>query len=188
MEARASHTHAPMSESAKDKKDHLHELLASFDTAMLITHHGEKSHGRPKAIAAVEDGAAGDTVWFVTSIDSPKADEISNDARVSATFQTSQKFVALSGTASLVMDRAKIHELWKESWKVWFPEGKDDPAIALVRVKVEDAEFWDNAGAKGVRYAFEAVKALVTGDTPEPVAGLHGRVKANGGTMPESRH
>lgn len=164
------------------KKQHLHELLESIDTAMLITRHGEENHARPMAVAGVE-GAS--TVWFVTSDDSPKAVEIRADARVSATFQTSRKFVALSGQAALVKDRAKVAELWKPDWKVWFPNGKDDPTIALIRVEVQDAEFWDNAGAKGIRYVFEAVKGLIAGERPEPVAGLHGRVR-DGEALPES--
>jgi general stress protein 26 len=158
-----------------EKKKHLHELLESFDTAMLITRHRDKLHARPMAVASVEGT---NTVWFVSSIDSPKADEIREDPRVSATFQKERKFVALSGRGELVRDRAKIDALWKETWRLWFPNGKNDPSIALIRVNVEDAEFWDNAGAKGVRYVFEAVKGLIAGERPSTVEGQHGRVRA----------
>lgn len=161
-----------MGEISKTK--HLNELLESFDTAMLLTRDGDQNHARPMAIADIE-GA--NTVWFVTSNDSPKAEEIRSDARVSATFQSNRRFVALSGTSSLVRDRARIDALWKESWKVWFPKGKEDPSIALIKVNVEDAEFWDNAGGKGIRYVFEAAKALLSGERPDPVPGAHGRVK-----------
>lgn len=159
------------------KTQQLAELLESFDTAMLITRHGEGGeHARPMAIAEIE-GAS--TIWFVTSSDSPKVDEIRKDARVSATFQSDRKFVALSGTSAIVRDRARIEALWKDTWKIWFPDGKDDPSIALIRVEVEDAEFWDNAGVKGIRYAFEAMKGLIKGERPEAVAGAHGRVEQN---------
>lgn len=159
-------------------KEHLKELLKSFDTAMLITHDGDKEHARPMAIAGVE-GA--NTIWFVTSAVSPKIEELTRDSRVAATFQSSTQFVALSGKGEVVNDRAKIEELWQASWKVWFPNGKEDPEVRLIRVAVTDAEFWDNAGAKGIRYAFEAVKALVTGEKPESIEGAsHGRVKDNG--------
>ena len=65
-------------------KEHLKELLASFDTAMLITRDGDQDHARPMALAGVE-GAS--TLWFVTSQWSPKAGEIAQDQRVSLTFQ-----------------------------------------------------------------------------------------------------
>jgi general stress protein 26 len=165
-------------------KAHLKELLESFDTAMLITRHGETVHARPMAVAGVE-GAS--TLWFVTGASSPKSDEIRNDERVSATFQGSLKFVALSGLASLVRDRKKIEELWQTSWKAWFPNGKDDPNITLIRVTVTDAEFWDTAGSKGIRYAFEVAKAVVTGDTPEVSQGQHGRLDPTTGGIPASK-
>jgi len=161
-----------MGEIAKTK--HLSELLESFDNAMLITRHGDQNHARPMAIAEV-DGAS--TLWFVTTIDSPKAEEIHQDARVSVTFQSDRKFVALSGSSALVREPERIAALWKETWKVWFPKGKTDPSIALIKVNVEDAEFWDNAGGKGLRYVYEAVKAVIKGERPEPVAGAHGRVE-----------
>lgn len=157
-------------------KQHLSELLQSFDTAMLITKHGDGDHARPMAIAAVEDGAS--AIWFVTSTASPKASELSRDSRVAVTCQSSKRFVALSGTATVVHDRAKLDELWKETWRVWFPDGKESADLALIRVSVEDAEFWDNAGTKGIRYVFEAVKALANRRTPNEVAEQHGRIKA----------
>lgn len=157
-----------------NKTRHLSELLESFDTAMLLTRVGDQIHARPMAIAEVE-GAS--TMWFVTSSESPKAQELRTDFRVSLTMQSAHKFVAISGTSALVQDRARIEALWKDTWKVWFPEGKKDPKIALIKVNVEDAEFWDNAGVNGIRYAFEAVKAVIMGESPEPVAGLHDRVQ-----------
>ena len=156
------------------KTRHLNELLESFDTAMLLTRDGDENHARPMAIAAIEGG---NTLWFVTSNESPKAEEIRSDRRVSVTLQSNRRFVALSGTSTLVRDRTRIEALWKDAWKVWFPKGKEDPSIALIKVNVEDAEFWDNAGGKGIRYVFEAAKALMSGERPDPVPGAHGRVK-----------
>lgn len=171
---------------AESTKKHLQELLESFDTAMFITHHGDGDHARPMAVAAVE-GA--NTLWFVTSLDAPKTEEIRQDARVSITFQGERRFVALSGEAELVSDRDKIHQLWKPAWKVWFPIGKDDPSLSLIRVTVNDAEFWDNAGAKALRYVFEAAKALIKKERPTISAAEHGRVKsATGEAAPLSHH
>lgn len=155
-------------------KEHLKALLESFDTGILITRHREQEHARPMAVAAVE-GA--NTLWFVTLDSSPKTNEIQNDERVSATFQSSRKFVALSGRAELIKDHAKVEQLWQADWKVWFPKGKSDPDITLIRVTVTDAEFWDNSGTHGIRYAFDAAKALLTRTRPTIAAGEHGRIK-----------
>ena len=49
---------------------------------------------------------------------------------------------------------------------MWFPEGKDDPNIALLRVKIEKAEYWDSPSSP-ISYALNFVSALVTGDEPD---------------------
>jgi general stress protein 26 len=162
----------------ENKHKHLQELLEGFDTVMLITRHGGGEHARPMAVAGV-DGPT--VVWFATSDDSPKAEEVRRDSFASVTAQSGHKFVALSGRVELVRDRAKIDELWTEAWKVWFPKGKDDPALRLIRFTIDDAEYWDNAGVKGVRYALEAAKAYLKGETPTPDSEQHARIAPSHG-------
>jgi general stress protein 26 len=165
----------------ENKHKHLEELLRGLDTAMLMTRHGVGFHARPMAIAAVD----GPTVlWFVTSDDSPKANEIRQDSFAVVTAQSDRKFLAMSGRGVLVKDRGKIDDLWKEAWKVWFPKGKSDPALCLIRMTVDDAEYWDYAGAKGIRYAFEAAKAYAKGETPKTDEGQHARVLPARGRPP----
>lgn len=67
----------------------------------------------------------------------------------------------------MVDDRAKLSRLWKAEWKVWFPGGKDDPNIVLLRVDGTVGEYWDNGGTSGLKYPIEAGKALVTGSRPD---------------------
>ena len=64
--------------------------------------------------------------------------------------------------AEVVRDRAKIEELWKPQLRAWFPEGVETPDIALLKVSVERAEYWD--GSQSVlTHAFSFVSSLVTG-------------------------
>jgi hypothetical protein len=46
--------------------------------------------------------------------------------------------------------------------KAWFPDGLGDPDLALLRVRVEKAEYWDAPSSKMVQLA-GFVKAIVTG-------------------------
>ncbi len=141
------------------------EVLEHFDTAMLVTRaHDGELRARPMAIADRDE--SGD-LWFVTSFDSPKAAEIRADDQVSVTMQSKARFLSISGRAEIVRDRAKIEALWRETWKVWFPNGKDDPAIALVRVVASEGEYWDQHGAKGLKYAFDAARGLIQGRRPD---------------------
>ncbi len=55
-----------------------------------------------------------------------------------------------------------MEELWNPILKAWFPEGLDDPNICLLKVNVEQAEYWDSPSSTLVQIG-GFVKALVTG-------------------------
>jgi hypothetical protein len=42
-----------------------------------------------------------------------------------------------------VSDSKKVEDLWDPSYQRWFPGGPSDPGLALIRVRVERAEYWD---------------------------------------------
>jgi hypothetical protein len=47
-------------------------------------------------------------------------------------------------------------------YRAWFPDGLDDPDLALLKVTVEQAEYWDSSSSMMVHLA-GFVKALATG-------------------------
>ena len=158
-------------------RQHLHDLLSQFSTTILVTHEPDGGlRGSPMGIARLEDDCR---IWFFTMADTNKTREISQDNRVLIVCQNEQSaYLSLSGQAELVIDRAKIAELWQESFKVWFPEGKDDPNIELIHVHPLHGEFWDSQGLNKIQYLFEAAKAYVTGTTPDTKEGeQHGFVR-----------
>ncbi|WP_437580966.1 pyridoxamine 5'-phosphate oxidase family protein [Sorangium sp. So ce887] len=167
-------------------REKLLEILKKFRNAMLVT---QASHGalraRPMALTKVDDGT-GD-IWFMTSIDSGKIDEIESHPEVNVTLQEEHRFLSLSGRASIVRSRAKIEELWSEEAKIFFPKGKDDPHLALIHVSPREGEYWDNQGAAGLRFLVEAVRAYVTGTTPKTDAAQHAAVPLNGGPTGDGR-
>ncbi len=168
----ATTTADPASEAQK-----FHDLLAKFETAMLVTHTADGSlRGRPMAIAGVD---ADSHVWFFTGVESGKVEEIVLDTHVAVLCQKDRDlYLSLTGKASLLRDRAKIEELWKEPFKTWFPGGKDDPNLALVSVTPHEGEYWDNAGFKKIMYLFEAAKAYASGTKPTIQEGeQHAKVK-----------
>ena len=140
--------------------EHLYDLLEGFDTAMLVTRARDgHMHARPMAIAEMRADA---DAYFVTSIDSPKVAEIYADADVLLTFQSAHQYAAIYGRVNVVRERALIDRLWKEPWKVWFPRGQSDPAIALLRFDADRGELWNDLGQLGVQYSFEGTKAYVS--------------------------
>lgn len=142
--------------------EELREKVHGIRIAMLTTLDEEGSlHSRPMATQSTEiDG----DLWFFTAADSPKAREVQSDQRVNLSYADpdSQRYVSISGTASVVRDRAKAEELWSPLLKAWFPKGIDDPNLALLRVSVEKAEYWDGPSSRMVQLA-GFVKAILTG-------------------------
>lgn len=148
-----------------DPREHLVEIVEDFGTAMLVTTSSDgTSHARPMAVQKVEED--GDLV-FCTALDSPKVAELQTNPRVTVVLQSKTKYASLSGTATVDRNRARIHALWKEDWKIWFPDGPDDPNLCLLDVEVTAGEYWDNSGARGIRYMVNAAKAYVRGESPE---------------------
>jgi general stress protein 26 len=152
------------------------ELLGKFSAAVLVTHAGmNKLRARPMAIAKVEGNG---NLWFITGAETAKVHEIISNTAVQIICQQDRSAcLSIAGHAEIVEDKAKLDELWREEHKVWFPKGKSDPDIRLIYVKGEEAEYWDNTGAEGLKYLFKAAAAYATGsrpDTKDPK--LHGKV------------
>jgi len=153
-----------MRNNPDQKAKHLHELIADFDTAMLVTRvAGGSLRARPLAKAAIQDDGH---VYFSTRVESPKVEELEADEHVAVTFQDSKRYVSLSGVARVTRDRSLIERLWSEPWKIWFPKGKDDPTLAIVVVTPSSGEYWDQTGLAGLRYLFNSIKAYAAGTTP----------------------
>lgn len=109
------------------------------------------------------------SLWFFTYGSDHKVVEIDHHNRVNVSFAApdKQQYVSLSGTAALVTDRAKIQELWQPDLKAWFPQGIDEPDIALLEISVEKAEYWD-APAGWVAKTIGFVTSVVTGEKANP--------------------
>jgi hypothetical protein len=52
--------------------------------------------------------------------------------------------------------------------KPYFPLGLDDPHLALLRVRIESAEYWEIASTKMVK-VYELARAIATGDALRPI-------------------
>lgn len=156
-------------------REHLLSLLKGFDTAMLATRTPEGAlRARPMALAEVTDDGR---IHVAAGLNDPKVAEIERDAHVGLFMQAKTQWVSLSGTAHVVRDRALIDRLWSETWRVWNPGGKDDPNLCLLAIEPVEGEYWDVAGARGVRFLVEAAKAYVTGTTLDANAGDNAKVR-----------
>ena len=118
--------------------------------------------------------AEGADLWFVTAKGSPKLDEIeqSPDVNLSYYKDRTREWISVSGTARIVTDRAKIHELYRPDWRAWFEDkggaengGPDDPRLVLIGVDSRMAHYRE-VNKPQVVVLFELVKGMITGKQP----------------------
>ena len=154
-------------ETHQDDIKKLGELIQDIGIAMLTTVDDDGTL-RSRPMQTQDDEFDGD-LWFFTGASSHKVLEVQQEARVNVSYAAPDKnrYVSVSGTASLVRDKTKIDALWNPALKAWFPDGKDDPEVALLKVSVEQAEYWDTPSSKVV-HLVGFVKAVATGQTYQP--------------------
>lgn len=151
----------------------LAKLIHGIEIAMLTTATDDGSlRSRPMATQRTDfDG----TLWFFTDADAGKVFEVEHDRHVNVVYAEpkDQRYISVSGRASISRDRDKIRELWSPAITAWFPNGVTDPKIALLKVDVERAEYWDNPHGKVVTM-IGFMKATLTGQRYMP--GEHAKV------------
>jgi general stress protein 26 len=75
----------------------------------------------------------------------------------------------------VIEDTAKKQRLWTKLAEAWFPGGIGDPDLALVRVRIVQANFWDVKESKIVQL-YQVAKAAITGRPPSEL-GEHAEIR-----------
>lgn len=120
------------------------------------------------------DGA----LWFFTNSNTDLWQNIASSPKVNVSFAEPEDslYVSISGTAERVVDRARIDDLWNPMVAAWFPNGKEDPHVVLIKVVSKTVQYWDSKENKLTRMV-EMAKAVITGNTPALDPADHGQIK-----------
>ena len=146
---------------ANDAAKPLSDLVDGGTIVMLMTMIGSDHTSRPLSVAEV----AGDRLGFLVDATTEWATAIrEGTAAVHATVCDVRKnhYLSLDGSASLTLDREEVDRLWNPAAGAYF-DGKDDPAVGVLRFEVDGGEYWDAPSGR-IGSAFAALKAAVTGD------------------------
>ncbi|MEP7108759.1 MAG: pyridoxamine 5'-phosphate oxidase family protein [Ferruginibacter sp.] len=149
----------------------LQSLINDIGTCMFFTNTRSGIHNaRPMAIIEVDMNG---NLWFFTNQQSAKVKDIENDSHVHLVFANPSKdcYLDLRGRASIEKDRKSIEDKWNTVIKAWFPEGKNDPDLCLIKVKTDEAHYWDTDSTKMVEM-LKIVASVVTGK--QLAEGVHG--------------
>lgn len=98
-----------------------------------------RTHSEPLTAQLDKDQA--DTIWFFIGKDNRLA---SGGAAMAQFVSKGQDFFAcIDGQVRIDNDPAMIDKLWNKQVEAWFPGGKTDPNLALLRFDIDSAELWE---------------------------------------------
>lgn len=157
--------------------EHFDQLKAKIDlvkTGMLTTmDNSDYLFSRPMTSQQLdEDGC----LWFFCPEHSTITEHLEHNTHVNVSFSDPARnlYVSLSGHASVSGDKQKIEQLWNPLVAAWYPQGMHDPQVALIKVHIHAAEYWDSDTGKMARL-FSLLRAAITGHPPKGIA-EHGRI------------
>jgi general stress protein 26 len=149
---------------SKEAITKLKELAEKIKVCMLCTNLGVSPFStRPMGLSEVdEDGK----LWFLSAAASNKNQEIKQDEKVQLIFSDpgNAHFLNIFGEADIFDDEKSIEKAWTPLAKAWFPEGKDDIQVTVIKVHPLDAYYWDTKDGKMISLLKTATAAL-TGTT-----------------------
>jgi general stress protein 26 len=119
-------------------------------------------HFRPMT-AFVEEGDG--QIWFFTRKDTDLAQAVAGDGMAMFVVQTNDLQACLGGRLTETFDRVRMDKYWNSVVAAWYPNGKDDANLTMLRLDLEDAEVWISANP--VRFAWEIAKANATHRAPD---------------------
>ncbi|SDA16161.1 pyridoxamine 5'-phosphate oxidase family protein [Sphingomonas sp. NFR15] len=100
---------------------------------------GTSQHSEP--LTAQLDRDQVDTLFFFVGKDNRLAG--GGSAMAQFVSKGHDFFACLAGEIRQDNDRALIDKLWNNQVEAWFPGGKDDPNLALIRLDIASAELWE---------------------------------------------
>ena len=129
---------------------------------------GVEHHHHFQPMTAFSEPETGQ-IWFFTRDNTELAEAVAAEGAPHAMLIVSSKDqdiqACLGGTLTLSHDAARIDRFWNAAVAAWYPDGKDDPHLTLLRLDLDSAAVWLHE-AGPVRFAFEIARANMTGREP----------------------
>jgi general stress protein 26 len=137
-----------MQEHAGYDVQKIRDLTSDIPFAMFTTRTSDGSfRSRPMvAGASAYDGL----LWFFTRTHSAVARELEADGHVNVTYVSApeDRFVSVSGAATVVRDEDHAARMWQPAFQAWFEGGPSDPDLSLIRIELTRVEFWDRKSGR----------------------------------------
>ena len=127
-----------------DPVSKLNELIQGIPTAILTTVRPDSSlHSRPMAAQPIDDSGA---FWFLTGSNTEKVEAVTNDSASQSrpswiTPRTGTFPSAASASWCVIARRQSL--CGSRNTKRGFPAASENPDLVLMKIVVQEAEYWD---------------------------------------------
>ena len=143
-------------------QDRLWKAIDDDHTGMLgLTH--DNHHFQPMT-AFVERET--NTLWFFTRTDTDLAQSVAGGADAAFIFVDRKLQACVDGRLTFSHDRERIDRYWNAHVAAWYPDGKDDRHLTILRFDAVDGRVWVNEGGF-FKFAYEIAKANATKTLPD---------------------
>jgi len=125
----------------QEMTNRLHEeFWKSFAKSSITMIQLEASHSHAVPMHAQLDQDAHHEIWYFTA----RSSRIAEGGRAMAQFMSKghDLFACMSGTLVEEADVAVWDKHWSNELEAWFPNGRNDPAVVMLRFEIEDSEVW----------------------------------------------
>ena len=152
--------------TAAEAQDAFWSALKSSNTGLLgLDQPG--NHAQP--MTAFRDEELG-TIWFFSRDDVDLVQDVSAGAKP-ARFAYGSKdqkiWASIHGTLSVTeRNQEIIDRYWNPVLSAWYPDGKDDLHLRLLRFDSAEGRIWISDGGL-IKFAYEIAKANLTNTTPD---------------------
>lgn len=147
----------------KEAIDKLKELVDKIDVGMLCTHTNDSKHVHAVPMSRQEVDDEGN-IWYLFSSESETFKHLQEDSSVCLLYSDPRdyNFLSIHAETEVSQDRARIDKYWNKMVEGWFEKGKEDPRVRVLKVKPEEAHYWDTKTNKFVTF-FKVALSGITG-------------------------
>ncbi len=150
------------------------ELADSMPICMFLTRLSNRPiPSRPMATQKVDDEGM---IWFLSSRSSMKDHDINSDPEVQLIYSNMEdaEYMSVLGVAQEFDEMELKRSLWTPMAKTWFPNGVEDPDLAVIRVQPKDGYYWDTKNGRFVSM-MKIMASSITGSGKDD--GVEGRLE-----------
>ena len=118
-----------------------HKFWTSFADSPFVFVQRDAEPREAIPMTAQLDRDADSAIWFFHSRTGPLA--AGGPATATLAAKDHKLFARFTGTLTEETDRARLEEQWAPAVEAWFPGGKDDPDLLMLRMDLGQAEIWN---------------------------------------------